>query len=250
MVASGTNPAQEHIVVVDDEPHLRDLLARYLCKHGFDALALDGGPALRAHLQTRMPSLVVLDLNMPGEHGLDLARFLHRQSSAAVLILTGEGDPIDRIVGLEVGADDYVVKPVDPRELVARVRAILRRGRPVPVASPAQPVPAAAAAARGVRMGRCLFDPDAPQLLGVDGRPMPLTGKEIELLRVFALRPNRVLTRDQLLELTGDTDGDAFDRSIDVRIARLRKKLEPDPDRPQSIRTVRGMGYSFVPEEG
>lgn len=208
-------------------------------------MALESGAALRVHLRTRMPSLVVLDLNMPGEHGLDIARFVLNHTAAAVLILTGEGDPIDRIVGLEIGADDYVVKPVDPRELVARVRAILRRGRHAPA-----PEPSPAAPARGVRMGRCVFDPDAPQLLGVDGRPMPLTGKEIELLQVFALRPNRVLSRDQLLELTGDTDGEAFDRSIDVRIARLRKKLEPDPERPQSIRTVRGMGYSFVPEEG
>lgn len=256
MTQGGEAAAEAHIVIVDDEPHLREMLARYLCKHGFDAVALSGGSALREHLLTREPDLVVLDLNMPEEHGLSIARHLLERSSAAVLMLTGAGDPIDRIVGLEIGADDYVVKPADPREVMARIRAILRRGRSAPAAAtvldppprpPSPPAPAPADPAL-LRMGRCRLDLETWQLLDEVGNPLPLTGLEIELLRAFVERPNRIITRDQLLELAGDRDREPFDRSIDVRIARLRKKIEHDPANPQAIRTVRGAGYMYVPE--
>lgn len=244
MSDGGSGAAGAHIVIVDDEPDLRNMLARYLGRHGFDAVALDGGRALRKHLETRQPDLVVLDLNMPEEHGLSIARHLRETSTAAVLMLTANSDPVDRIVGLEIGADDYVAKPADPRELLARVRAILRRS------SPAQPVPAAPAspAGRTVRMGRCLLHIEAFRLLDEAGAELPLTSMEFDLLRTFAERPNRVLTRDQLLELAHNRDLEPFDRSIDVRIARLRKKIERDPAKPQVIRTVRGAGYMFVPE--
>jgi two-component system, OmpR family, response regulator len=233
-----------HIVIVDDERDLRDMLARYLGRHGFDTVAVAGGRALRAHLVNRQPDLVVLDLNMPDEHGLSIARHLRETSTAAVLMLTGDSDPIDRIVGLEMGADDYVAKPVDPRELLARVRAILRRARP------AQPISATAGPATGrkVRIGRCVLDLESFRLLDDDGTELPLTSMEFDLLRTFDERPNRVLTRDQLLELAHNRDLEPFDRSIDVRIARLRKKVERDPARPQVIRTVRGTGYMFAPD--
>jgi DNA-binding response OmpR family regulator len=244
MSDGGSGAAGAHIVIVDDEPDLRDMLARYLGRHGFDAVALEGGRALRAHLARRQPDLVVLDLNMPEEHGLSIARHLRETSTAAVLMLSADNDPVDRIVGLEVGADDYVAKPVDPRELLARVRAILRRS------GPSQPMPAtlAAPAGRTARMGRCLLDLDSYRLLDEDGTELPLTSMEFDLLRTFAERPHRVLTRDQLLELAHNRDLEPFDRSIDVRIARLRKKIERDPAKPQVIRTVRGAGYMFVPE--
>ena len=244
MSGGSSGPTGAHIVIVDDEPDLRDMLARYLGRHGFDTVAVAGGRALRAHLVNRQPDLVVLDLNMPDEHGLSIARHLRETSTAAVLMLTGDSDPVDRIVGLEMGADDYVAKPVDPRELLARVRAILRRARPAqPIAATARPT-----TGRTMRMGRCLLDIDSCRLLDAGGAEMPLTSMEFDLLRTFAERPNRVLTRDQLLEFAHNRDLEPFDRSIDVRIVRLRKKIEHDPARPQVIRTVRGVGYMFVPE--
>ncbi len=243
MSDGSSGAAAAHIVIVDDEADLRDMLARYLGRHGFDALALDGGRALRAHLAERQPDLIVLDLNMPEEHGLSIAGHLREHSTAAVVMLTGDSDPVDRIVGLELGADDYVAKPVDPRELLARVRAILRRCKR------SQPVAAAAAPAirRTVPVGQCVLDFDSFRLVDEDGTELSLTAMEFDLLRILVERPNCVLTRDQLLELAHKRDLEPFDRSIDVRIARLRKKIERDPSKPEVIRTIRGVGYMFVP---
>lgn len=243
MSDGGSGAAGAHIVIVDDEPDLRNMLARYLGRHGFDVVALDGGRSLRQHLTRRQPDLIVLDLNMPEEHGLSIARHLRETSTAAVLMLTVNSDLVDRIVGFEIGADDYLAKPADPRELLVRVRAILRRS------GPSQPVSAAGPPAGDtVRMGRCLLHIESFQLLDEAGVELPLTSMEFDLLRTFAERPNRVLTRDELLGLAHNRDLEPFDRSIDVRIARLRKKIERDPAKPQVIRTVRGAGYIFVPE--
>jgi two-component system phosphate regulon response regulator OmpR len=244
MSDGGSGAAGAHIVIVDDEPDLRNMLARYLGRHGFDVVALDGGRSLRQHLTRRQPDLIVLDLNMPEEHGLSIARHLRETSTAAVLMLTVNSDLVDRIVGFEIGADDYLAKPADPRELLVRVRAILRRSGPVQLV-PAAPGPPADGT---VRMGRCLLHIESFQLLDEAGAEVPLTSMEFDLLRTFAERPNRVLTRDELLELAHNRDLERFDRSIDVRIARLRKKIERDPAKPQVIRTVRGAGYIFVPE--
>ena len=189
-------------------------------RHGFDTVAVAGGRALRAHLVNRQPDLVVLDLNMPDEHGLSIARHLRETSTAAVLMLTGDSDPVDRIVGLEMGADDYVAKPVDPRELLARVRAILRRARPAPADRGHGEAHHRPHHADGPLSARHQLLPPVRR----GRREMPLTSMEFDLLRTFAERPNRVLTRDQLLEFAHNRDIEPFDRSIDVRIVRLRKR--------------------------
>jgi two-component system, OmpR family, response regulator len=183
---------------------------------------------------------VLLDLHLPGEDGLSLARHLRERYPVGIIMVTGAGDPVDRIVGLEVGADDYVTKPFDPRELRARVKSVMRRLRP----QGAAPAPAAA---HTTAVGRCVLDIDTRRLCDADGEEIPLTGMEFDLLKVFVTHPNRVLSRDELLTLTRNREWEPFDRSIDIRIARLRRKIEPDPDRPGVIRTVRGAGYMFVP---
>jgi two-component system phosphate regulon response regulator OmpR len=186
---------------------------------------------------------VLLDVNLPGEDGLSLARYLRERHDLGIIMVTAAGDVVDRIVGLEVGADDYIAKPFDPRELRARVKSVIRRVQqraPQPAAAPAAP-------GRRVSVGACALDVATHRLLGPDGQEIPLTHMEFDLLRVFTEHPNQVLTRDQLLTLTRNREWEPFDRSIDIRIARLRRKVEPDPENPQIIRTVRGAGYMFVP---
>ncbi|HEX6012448.1 MAG TPA: response regulator [Geminicoccaceae bacterium] len=229
-----------HILVVDDEAEVRDLLQEYLIKQGFAVSAAASAAAAREVLAARAVDLVVLDLRMPGEDGLSLARALRTQGGVGIVMLTGSGEVIDRVIGLEVGADDYLAKPFDPRELLARIRSVLRRVRPAP-----PPLPGGER--RAVRFGRHLLDLDAHRLLALDGREVPVTAMEFELLEAFAGNPNRVLSRDRLLELAHRRGNDPFDRSVDIRVARLRQKIEPDPDKPQTIKTVRGVGYVFVP---
>jgi DNA-binding response OmpR family regulator len=185
---------------------------------------------------------------MPGEDGLDFARELRRRrgGEVAIVMLTASGETVDRVVGLELGADDYLAKPFDPRELLARVRSVLRRVRP-PSAPAGAPEPASGGGGRVVRFGRHLLDLDAHRLLAPDGGEVPVTAMEFELLAAFAANPDRVLSRDRLLELAHRRGNDPFDRSVDTRVARLRRKIEPDPDEPRTIRTVRGVGYVFVP---
>jgi two-component system phosphate regulon response regulator OmpR len=182
--------------------------------------------------------VVLLDLNMPGEDGLALTRWLRAHHDVGIIMVTGASEVVDRVVGLEVGADDYIAKPFDPRELRARLKSVLRRTKE-------RPAPASAAAER-IRVGRCLLDLDTHQLIDEQGAELTLTGMEFDLLRVFVENANRVLSRDQLLTLTRNREWEPYDRSIDIRIARLRRKIEPDPSRPSAIRTVRGAGYMFV----
>ena len=231
--------AEAHIVVVDDEADLRSAVARYLVKNGYDVSEADGGGKLRAILAERPVDLVVLDINMPGEDGLSIARHLRTLGPIGIIMLTGAGDPVDRVVGLEIGADDYMGKPFDMRELLARVRAVLRR------AQRAEAKPATMGAE--VRVGKCTFNLETRRLYAASGVVVPLTPLETDLLHIFASRPNKVLTRDEILDLAGDPEGEPFSRSIDTRVGRLRKKVERDPAAPQAIRTVHGQGYVFVP---
>jgi two-component system phosphate regulon response regulator OmpR len=251
------------LVVVDDETDLREAVAEYLTRRGFDVRRAEDGAALRRLLAERPADLVVLDVSMPGEDGLTLARWLRSESDIGIVMLTAAGDVVDRVVGLEVGADDYIAKPVDLRELLARLRAVLRRREatsaatltapppaPAPLAAPAPPpVEPAAGEAQGarIRMGRNLLDVAQRRLFGADGREIPLGAAEFALLLAFAERPNRVLSRETLLDLAHARGDEHFDRSIDVRIARIRRKVEAVPDQPRVIRTVRGAGYVFDP---
>ncbi|WP_333821560.1 response regulator transcription factor [Pinisolibacter sp.] len=243
------------IAVVDDDPHTRETVADYLALHDFDVVALDGGTALRAEMAERAPDLVVLDLHMPGENGLSVLRWLKEEMGGVpVIMLTSTASPIDRVVGLELGADDYLAKPAELRELVARIRSVLRRvAAPPPPASPpavAKPKRAAPSVPRAepVVFGDRLLDRASRRLVDrVTGAETVLHTSEFQLLEAFVDHPNRVLSREQLLDLAHARDPEAFDRAIDVRIARIRKKIEPDPSEPTFIRTVRGAGYIYVP---
>ncbi|MGA8260057.1 MAG: response regulator [Arenicellales bacterium] len=232
------------ILIVDDEPEVRDMLKDYLGVHGYEVAEADGGVAMRAVLEAVVPDVVLLDVGLPGEDGLTLARHLRERYDVAIIMVTGAGEVVDRIVGLEVGADDYIAKPFDLRELLARVKSVLRRYRAGAVKPGDQDE---GTPARRISIGECVLDIDARQLVNGEGEEVPLTAMEFDLLQVLAERPNRVLSRDQLLNLTCNRDWDPFDRSIDIRVARLRRKIEPDPDNPRIIKTIRGHGYVFVP---
>jgi DNA-binding response OmpR family regulator len=230
---------QQHIVVVDDEAAARDMVGDYLRMHGFTVSLCDGGASLWAELEKGRPDLIVLDLNMPEEDGLSIIRDLKHKGGIPVIMLTATASPIDRVVGLELGADDYLAKPCELRELLARVRSVLRRA-----------APAAGATAEGgsrVRFGTKWLDVDGRLLRDEEGNEHPLTASEYNLLKAFAENPKRVLTRERLLELANARDAEAFDRAVDIRIMRIRRKIEPDPSHPRVIRTVRGGGYLFSP---
>lgn len=231
-----------HVVVVDDEPDLRETVQEYLLRHGYVVSAVADGAALRELLSHRPVDLVILDITMPGEDGLSLARFLRSQVSVGIIMLTAHAATVDRVVGLEVGADDYVAKPFELRELLARVRSVLRRTALGP--SPR------AVLGREVQFGRCRLNLDTRKLYDLSGSEVPITAMEFDLLEVLARHPERVLSRDQLLDLAHRKEAAPFDRSIDTRIARLRAKIEIDPAAPRTIKTVRGVGYVFVPAEG
>lgn len=234
----------QHIFVVDDEAPAREMVGDYLKMHGFNVTLCDGGKSLRASIENATPDLVVLDLNMPEEDGLSIVRDLKSRSNVPVIMLTATASPIDRVVGLELGADDYIAKPCELRELMARIRSVLRR---------ATPAPAAAADAKAaekeqlVRFGTKWLDLNAQALRDDEGNEHPLTASEFGLLKVFAANPKRVLSRERLLELANARDAEAFDRAVDLRIMRIRRKIEPDPSKPAVIRTVRGGGYLFSP---
>jgi two-component system phosphate regulon response regulator OmpR len=244
-----------HVLVVDDEAEVRDLLQEYLSGQDFDVSTAESIPAARAVLDAakngKQVELVVLDLKMPGENGLVLARELRDRGGVAVIMLTASGETIDRIVGLEVGADDYLAKPFDPRELLARIRSVLRRLRSgTPAASEAGDASGGQGAPGSrtqVRFGRCLIDLEARRLFELDGTEVPVTAMQFSLIEVFLSNPNRVLSRDRLLELAHKRGDEPFDRSIDIRVARLRRKIEENPEKPRTIKTVHGMGYVFVP---
>ncbi len=232
---------QKHIVVVDDEPGIRETIQEYLELHDFRVTPADGGEALREVVDENDVDLVLLDIRMPGEDGLSLARYLRGNSDVGIIMLTAAGEVVDRIVGLEMGADDYLAKPVDLRELLARIKAVLRRAEKVREAESEEE----AADARLARFGRFTLNLDSHKLFDPEGGEIPLTGMEFDLLKAFADNPNRVLSRDQLLNLAHNRDWEPFDRSIDIRIARIRRKIESDPAKPQVIKTVRGAGYIY-----
>jgi DNA-binding response OmpR family regulator len=234
----------QHIIIVDDEAPAREMVGEYLKMHGFTVTLCDGGKSLRGAIEANVPDLVVLDLNMPEEDGLSIIRDLKSRTNVPVIMLTATASPIDRVVGLELGADDYIAKPCELRELMARIRSVLRRS------SPARGPEAAAAKAakdRLVRFGTKWLDLEAQVLRDDEGNEHPLTASEFGLLKVFAANPKRVLSRERLLELANARDAEAFDRAVDLRIMRMRRKIEPDPTKPAVIRTIRGGGYLFSP---
>lgn len=232
------------VLIVDDDRDVREMLAEYLASHGYTVAQADGGVAMRTELERAVPDVVLLDLALPGEDGLTLARYLRERYDLGIIMVTGAGELVDRIVGLEMGADDYIAKPFDPRELRARMKSVLRRvqGSRAAEAAPARPGP------KRIAMGRCLLDLQSHSLVDDSGAEVPLTAMEFDLLRAFVEHPHEVLSRDRLLTLTRNREWEPFDRSIDIRIARLRKKIEDDPEQPRAIRTVRGAGYMFVPQ--
>jgi two-component system phosphate regulon response regulator OmpR len=235
------------VLVVDDDPDLRQMLVTYLAGHDYAVEAVENGTAMRTALERQVPDVVLLDVGLPGEDGLTLARFLRERYKVGIIMVTAADGVVDRIVGLEVGADDYIAKPFDPRELRARIKSVLRRLQGGGAASAAGQSPAPAAAAHRVHIGRCALDLRSRQLFDADERDVPITAMEFDLLKTFVEHPNQVLSRDRLLTLTRNREWEPFDRSIDIRIARLRRKVEADPENPLAIRTVRGAGYMFVP---
>src|SRR6185312_1288152 len=235
-----------HIIIVDDEAPAREMVGEYLKMHGFTVTLCDGGKSLRSAIEAGVPDLVVLDLNMPEEDGLSIIRDLKGRTNVPVIMLTATASPIDRVVGLEIGADDYVAKPCELRELMARIRSVLRRSSPARTAA-ADAGAAKAAKDQLVRFGTKWLDLEAQALRDDEGNEHPLTASEFGLLKVFAANPKRVLSRERLLELANARDSEAFDRAVDLRIMRIRRKIEPDPTKPAVIRTIRGGGYLFSP---
>ena len=234
------NEISPHILVVDDDREIRDLTARFLRKHGFRVDAAADGREMDRHLADGRFDLVVLDLMMPGEDGLSICRRLRADSGVPIIMLTALGEETDRIVGLEMGADDYLPKPFNPRELLARIKAVLRRGG-------SEALSAADEAGGGLlSFAGWSLDLTRRELKDPDGALVPLTAGEFDLLAAFAQRPQRVLNRDQLLDLTRGREAGPFDRSVDVQLSRLRRKIEADPKEPVLIKTVRGGGYMFT----
>ena len=238
------------IAVVDDEAPTREMIGDYVRMNGFEVELCDGGTSFRKLLKEKTPDLVVLDLNMPGEDGLSIVRFLKGSTDVPVIMLTATASLVDRVVGLELGADDYLAKPCELRELLARIRSVLRRSAAAAAgAAEADETPAVVAPkAREIRFGTKWLDLDAQLLRDEEGGQTPLVQSEFSLLKAFAENPRRVLTRERLLDLASARDSDPFDRAIDVRITRIRRKVEPDPTHPTVIRTVRGAGYIFSPD--
>lgn len=240
-----------NILVVDDDDAVCRLLEDYLVEHGYIVHTAHDAVAARALITQQRPDAVLLDVGLPGEDGLALARHLREHHDIGIMMISGAGETVDRIVGLEIGADDYIAKPFDLRELRARLKSVLRRyttrGENSRAAPTAAPQDAGNVATRCVSFGVCELDLDRCLLLDPQGNEVPITRAEFELLRVFIERPNRPLSRDQLFALAQNRDWDPLDRSIDIRVARLRKKVEADADHPRVIRTVRGIGYMYVP---
>jgi two-component system phosphate regulon response regulator OmpR len=227
-----------NLLVVDDESELCEILAEYFSDQGFAVRTAESAEEARAAIDQQVPDLSILDIRMPGEDGLSLARWIREQHKrVGIIMLTTAADVVDRVVGLEMGADDYVPKPFDLRELLARVKSVLRRR------SEEEQVPAREGR---IRFGTCELDLAMRKLYDSEGHEQPLTAMELDLLKVFVERPNRALNRDQLMELAHNKDWGVFDRSIDLRIMRLRRKIEPDPEKPEVIKTVRGVGYMYV----
>jgi len=229
-----------HILVVDDDPNLHELLGRYLSEQGFEVTAVEDGVAMDKFLATRSTDLIILDLMLPGEDGLSIAKRLRSDRDTPIIMLSARGEEVDRIVGLEVGADDYLPKPFNPRELLARIRAVLRR----PTA-PSNPE-SESSQQQIYSFGPFRLDPVTQELTRGEEK-VSLTSGEFALLKIFVERPNRVLSRDTLVDMLKGFVRSPYDRSIDVRITRLRRKIENDPTSPVYIHTVWGEGYRFSP---
>jgi two-component system phosphate regulon response regulator OmpR len=227
------------ILVVDDDADLRWMVNKYLSKHDFSVTLAEDGEQMRAELDRDTFDLAILDINLPGEDGLSLARYLRGNYQIGIIMLSAAAEVFDRIVGLEMGADDYVTKPFEPRELLARVKSVLRRLDSNAKAD-------TDSTTKRVKFGEYSLDLESHQLFDKDNQQVSLTSMEFDLLKAFAENPNKVLNRDQLLNLSHNRDWDPFDRSIDIRITRLRRKIEKQPSSPQIIKTVRGAGYIFV----
>src|SRR5210317_1955638 len=234
-----THASGSHLLVVDDDEETRELLSLYLGQQGFDVAVVEDGEAMDAWLADNSTDLVILDLMLPGEDGLSIARRLRSEHKLPIVMISARGEEVDRIVGLEVGADDYLPKPFNPRELLARVRAVLRRSAPV-----GKPIERA----ETYKFGPFQLDTNT-YVLSRGDEAIELSRSEFDLLRIFVERPNRVLSRDSIIDFLSGHERHPFDRSIDVRVARLRHKIEDDPARPQYIRTVWGVGYQFTPVE-
>src|SRR5579859_911857 len=231
--------AADHIVIVDDQPEICELVYNYLTGEGYRVSTANDGPSMRRILQQFEVDLVLLDIMLPGDDGLSLARQLRAQSDIGIIILTGRGETVDRIIGLEMGADDYLPKPFHLRELLARVKSVLRRvSRGVETSASPRP----RASFQGWRL-----DLSSRELVSPKGEEVRLTTGEFDLLAAFVNNANQVLTRDRLLDLARNREAGPFDRTIDVQVGRLRRKLEDDPQRPTMIKTVRGTGYIFTP---
>ena len=244
--------ARPVVLVVDDEPELCSLLAEYFTRHGFEVRTAADAAAARKAVAEQAPALAILDINMPGENGLSLARWLRdAHPGVGVVMLTTAGEAVDRIVGLELGADASLPKPFEMRELLARVRAVRRRAEVTaalgvpPSSLPADALPPA----RCVAFGACVLNLDERRLFDADKREIEISAAEFDLLALFARSPNRPLNRDQIMEQAHNRGWDVFDRSIDLRIMRLRRKIERNPDKPELIKTVRNVGYVFVPAQ-
>ncbi|MBT3093195.1 MAG: response regulator [Candidatus Thiodiazotropha endolucinida] len=226
------------LLVVDDEPEICEILLEYFGQQGFKVVSACSAEQARPLFEKKVPEVVILDIRMPGEDGLSLARWLRdAHPNVGIIMLTTAADVVDRVVGLEIGADDYVAKPFDLRELLARVKSVIRRRH--------KAVPTEIAEGR-IRIGVCELDLDMHKLFDASGREVPITAMEFDLLRVFTKHPNRALNRDQIMELAHHRDWDVYDRSIDLRIMRLRRKIERNPEKPDTIKTVRGVGYMYV----
>jgi two-component system OmpR family response regulator len=230
-----------HIAVVDDHRDIRDLVGKYLSQHGYRVSVAESAAALRRMLERSAPDLIVLDVMMPGEDGLSLCRYLRGTGEVPVILLTAMAEDTDRIIGLEIGADDYLTKPFNPRELLARIKAVLRRVNSLPPQR-------GRLKAKALRFDRWLLDVGRRELVGEDGVAVALSTAEFRLLNAFLDHAGLVLSRDQLLDLTVGRAADSFDRSIDNQVSRLRKKIEADPKAPALIKTHWGGGYSFVAE--
>ncbi len=233
-----THASGSHLLVVDDDEETRELLSLYLGQQGFDVAVVEDGVAMDAWLAENSTDLVILDLMLPGEDGLSIARRLQGEFKLPIVMISARGEELDRIVGLEVGADDYLPKPFNPRELLARVRAVLRRSGPADATGPVHE--------KGYRFGDFLFDGERRVLYRND-EEVELSRSEFDLLHVFVQRPNRVLSRDLIMDCLSGGEREPFDRSIDVRVTRLRHKVEEDPSDPKFIRTIWGIGYQFTP---
>lgn len=240
-----------HIVIVDDDAEIRDLVQEYLSEEGFSVAEAPDGVEMRQLMAEQVPDVVLLDLKLPGEDGLTLAREIRQKFPAmGIVMISGKEDVVDRVAGLEVGADDYVVKPFHLRELLARVRSVIRRSEntqggsaPLPhenAASMTEPSPR-----QVYRFADWILDSDGRVLMSGDGAPVELTSGEFDLLATFVNHPNRALSRDQLLDFARNREAESFDRSIDVQVGRLRRKIERDPKRPALIKTIRNIGYMF-----